>query len=151
MMMMKRSVLARYMQHLAGVKQQEGGAMLTWNQLQEGINSVNSCAEDQHQRTTHTHHADAPGDFCLPVFTCVTELQAVGLINEALMRGDVQQLLSALLLPSGGLEDVIPANACRYLMLLTSCRHDKAQVSAQVTGNQRFTEGSSSFCFCPIR
>uniref|UniRef100_A0A3B5QSV7 IQ motif containing GTPase activating protein 3 n=1 Tax=Xiphophorus maculatus TaxID=8083 RepID=A0A3B5QSV7_XIPMA len=98
------ALMDRYMQHLAGVKQQEGGAMLTWNQLQEGINSVNSCAEDQHQ-----------------------QLQAVGLINEALMRGDVQQLLSALLLPSGGLEDVIPANVCRYLMLLTSCRHDKAQ------------------------
>ncbi|XP_032415434.1 ras GTPase-activating-like protein IQGAP3 isoform X1 [Xiphophorus hellerii] len=100
------ALMDRYMQHLAGVKQQEGGAMLTWNQLQEGINSVNSCAEDQHQ-----------------------QLQAVGLINKALMRGDVQQLLSALLLPSGGLEDVIPANACRYLVLLTSCRHDKAQMS----------------------
>ncbi|XP_043972598.1 ras GTPase-activating-like protein IQGAP3 isoform X1 [Gambusia affinis] len=100
------ALMDRYMQHLAGVKQQEGGAMLTWNQLQEGINSVNSCAEDQHQ-----------------------QLQAVSLINEALMRGDVQQLLSALLLPSGGLEDVVPANACRYLALLTSCRHDKAQIS----------------------
>ncbi|XP_007542790.1 ras GTPase-activating-like protein IQGAP3 isoform X1 [Poecilia formosa] len=100
------ALMDRYMQHLAGVKQQGGGAMLTWNQLQEGINSVNSCAEDEHQ-----------------------QLQVVDLINKALMRGDVQQLLSALLLPSGGLEDIIPANACRYLVLLTSCRHDKAQTS----------------------
>ncbi|KAM4736638.1 ras GTPase-activating-like protein IQGAP3 isoform 2-T2 [Anableps anableps] len=100
------ALMDRYMEHLAGVKQQVGGALLTWNQLQEGINSVNSSAQDEHQ-----------------------QLQAVGLINQAVMRGDLQQLTSALMLPSCGLEEIIPANTCRYLALLTRSRQNKAQVS----------------------
>uniref|UniRef100_A0A4W6DI86 IQ motif containing GTPase activating protein 3 n=1 Tax=Lates calcarifer TaxID=8187 RepID=A0A4W6DI86_LATCA len=59
-----------------------------------------------------------------PVHTCLfTPLVAVGLINEALIRGDSQQLLSALLLPSSGVEEVLPANTCRYLNLLSRARH----------------------------
>lgn len=47
----------RYMKHLLGVKQQQrgGGASLSWNQLQEGINAVNNSVQDEHERTTHTH------------------------------------------------------------------------------------------------
>uniref|UniRef100_A0A7N6C2H4 IQ motif containing GTPase activating protein 3 n=1 Tax=Anabas testudineus TaxID=64144 RepID=A0A7N6C2H4_ANATE len=69
--------------------------LLTWNQLQEGINCVNNSVEDEHQ-----------------------QLLAVGLVNQAVIRGDSQQLLSALLLPSCGVDEVLPANTCRYLSLL---------------------------------
>ncbi|MEQ2273983.1 hypothetical protein XENORESO_012023 [Xenotaenia resolanae] len=100
------ALMDRYLKHLVGVKQQMGIGLLTWNQLQEGINSVNSSAQDEHQ-----------------------QIQAVGLINEAVMRGDLQQLTSALMLPSCGLEEVIPANTHRYLTLLTRSRQHKAQMS----------------------
>uniref|UniRef100_A0A7N8X0J7 IQ motif containing GTPase activating protein 3 n=1 Tax=Mastacembelus armatus TaxID=205130 RepID=A0A7N8X0J7_9TELE len=83
-----------------------GRDLLTWNQLQEGITSVNNSAQDEHQ-----------------------QLLAVGLVNEAVIRGDSKQLLSALLLPSCGVEDVLPANICRYLTLLTRARQHKARVS----------------------
>lgn len=48
----------RYFKHLLDVKQRRGGRdLLTWNQLQEGINSVNNSAQDEHERMklTHTH------------------------------------------------------------------------------------------------
>ncbi|CAK6979525.1 ras GTPase-activating-like protein IQGAP3 [Scomber scombrus] len=98
------SLLDRYFESL--VKQQVGRDLLTWNQLQEGINSVNNSAQDEHQ-----------------------QIVAVSVINEALMRGDAQKLLSALLLPSSGVEEVLPANTCRYLTLMTRARLHKAQVS----------------------
>ncbi|KAM7382787.1 hypothetical protein PAMP_002497 [Pampus punctatissimus] len=101
------TLLDRYFESLAAVKQQVGKDLLTWNQLQEGINSVNNSAQDEHQ-----------------------QILAVSLINEALIRGDAQKLLSALLLPSSGLDEVLPANACRYLTLLTRARLLKAQVSS---------------------
>uniref|UniRef100_A0A8C4DM22 Ras GTPase-activating-like protein IQGAP3 n=1 Tax=Dicentrarchus labrax TaxID=13489 RepID=A0A8C4DM22_DICLA len=100
------TLLDRYFQCLVGVKQQVGKDLLTWNQLQEGINSVNNSVQDEHQ-----------------------QLLCVGQINEAVIRRDSQQLLSALLLPSCGLEEVLPANTCRYLTLLTRARQHKAQVS----------------------
>lgn len=40
----------RYFENLVGVRQQVGRDLLTWNQLQEGINSVNNSAQDEHQR-----------------------------------------------------------------------------------------------------
>ncbi|XP_034466627.1 ras GTPase-activating-like protein IQGAP3 [Hippoglossus hippoglossus] len=100
------TLLDRYFERLADVKQQGGGAQLTWNQLQEKINSVNSSVLDAQQK-----------------------LVVLGVINKAVIRGDNQQLLSALLLPSCGLEDVLPDNACRYLTLLSRTRQHKAQVS----------------------
>lgn len=46
----------RYFKHLLDVKQQQGGTdLLTWNQLQEGINSVNNSAQDEHERMKHRH------------------------------------------------------------------------------------------------
>uniref|UniRef100_A0A3B4UMR6 IQ motif containing GTPase activating protein 3 n=1 Tax=Seriola dumerili TaxID=41447 RepID=A0A3B4UMR6_SERDU len=97
--------LLDYFECLVGVKQEMSRDLLTWNQLQEGINSVNSSVQDEHQ------------------------LLAVGVINEAVIRGDSQKLLSALLLPSCGVEEVLPANTCRYLTLLSKARQHKAQVS----------------------
>ncbi|KAM8736062.1 ras GTPase-activating-like protein IQGAP3 [Acanthopagrus schlegelii] len=100
------TLMDRYLRCLSGLKQQVGGDLLTWNQLQQEINSVNNSAQDEHQK-----------------------LLAVGQVNEAVIRGDSQQLLSALLLPSCGVEEVLPANTCRYLSLLTRARQHKAQVS----------------------
>ncbi|XP_026227186.1 ras GTPase-activating-like protein IQGAP3 [Anabas testudineus] len=100
------TLLHRYFEYLLTVKQQAGKDLLTWNQLQEGINCVNNSVEDEHQ-----------------------QLLAVGLVNQAVIRGDSQQLLSALLLPSCGVDEVLPANTCRYLSLLSRARQHKAQVS----------------------
>lgn len=58
-----------------------------------------------------------------------SELLAVSRINEAVIRGDSQHLLSALLLPSCGVDEVLPANTCRYLTLLIRGWQHKAQVS----------------------
>ncbi|XP_071324894.1 ras GTPase-activating-like protein IQGAP3 isoform X2 [Trachinotus anak] len=100
------SLLDRYFECLVVVKQQVGRDLLTWNQLQEGITCVNNSVQDEQQK-----------------------LLAVGVINKAVVTGDSQQLLSALLLPSCGVEEVLPANTCRYLTLLTKARQHKAQVS----------------------
>lgn len=56
------------------------------------------------------------------------ELLAVAEINKAVDTGDSQKLLAALLLPSGGLDQVLAANASRYMTLLTRLRRRKAQV-----------------------
>uniref|UniRef100_A0A4W6DHS1 IQ motif containing GTPase activating protein 3 n=1 Tax=Lates calcarifer TaxID=8187 RepID=A0A4W6DHS1_LATCA len=116
------TLLDRYFESLVVVKQQVGRDLLTWNQLQEGINSVNNSAQDEHQ-----------------------QLVAVGLINEALIRGDSQQLLSALLLPSSGVEEVLPANTCRYLNLLSRARQHKAQLITCVHSDMT----SCDPCLCP--
>ncbi|KAG7474578.1 ras GTPase-activating IQGAP3 [Solea senegalensis] len=93
----------RYFQCLSGVKQQVSSELLTWNQLQEGINAVNSSVQEEDQ-----------------------ELQVVRLINEAVFSGDCEQLMSALLLPPCGLKELVPANISRYLMLL-----NRAQLSRE--------------------
>lgn len=66
---------------------------------------------------------------------------AIGRVNEAVIRGDSQQLLSALMLPSCGVEEILAANACRYLKLLSRARQHRAQVS---TRRQPITGGLST-------
>ncbi|XP_054638676.1 ras GTPase-activating-like protein IQGAP3 [Dunckerocampus dactyliophorus] len=100
------ALMDRYFESLTWMKQQAGRELLTWNQLQEGINSVNNCVQDEHQ-----------------------QILALSLVNEAVFMGDTQQLLSALMLPSSGVEEVFPNNACRYLSLLTTTRQQKSQQS----------------------
>ncbi|XP_041799392.1 ras GTPase-activating-like protein IQGAP3 [Chelmon rostratus] len=102
----EHTLLDRYLDCLVRMKQQAGNDLLTWNQLQEGINSVNNSVQDEQQ-----------------------QLLAVSRINEAVIRGDSQHLLSALLLPSCGVDEVLPANTCRYLTLLIRGWQHKAQVS----------------------
>ncbi|KAM7421703.1 hypothetical protein PAMA_015717 [Pampus argenteus] len=111
------TLLDRYFESLTAVKQQVDKDLLTWNQLQEGINSVNNSVQDEHQ-----------------------QILAVSLINKALIGGDAQKLLSALLLPSSGLDEVLPANACRYLTLLTRARMLKAQVSSEMRAELWFAD-----------
>ncbi|XP_041649512.1 ras GTPase-activating-like protein IQGAP3 [Cheilinus undulatus] len=100
------SLMDRYFDALYRVKQRAGKQLLTWNQLQEEINMVNASVQDEHQK-----------------------LQVLHQVNEAVLRGDSERLLAALMLPSVGLEEVLPANSCRYLSLLTSARRHRAQVS----------------------
>lgn len=57
-----------------------------------------------------------------------TEILTIGLINQALSGSDPQKTLSALMLPSGGLEDVFQPNATRYHDLLTRAKRHKAEV-----------------------
>ncbi|TDH11140.1 hypothetical protein EPR50_G00057670 [Perca flavescens] len=101
------SLLDRYFECLVGWKKKQlNGDLLTWNQLQEGINSVNNSAEDEHQQVV-----------------------CVRVVNQAVLRGDPDQLLSALLLPSCGAQEVTPGNIWRYLTLLQRARQHRAQVS----------------------
>ncbi|KAK0155559.1 Ras GTPase-activating-like protein IQGAP1 [Merluccius polli] len=99
-------LLHRYLEELVGLKSRTGRGLLTWNQLQEGITSVNIIAEEDQQR-----------------------FLVLELLQQALEGGDPGEVLSALLLPSSGVEDVVPANASRYLHLLTHAQRLKAQRS----------------------
>ncbi|KAM3873707.1 ras GTPase-activating-like protein IQGAP3 [Diretmus argenteus] len=100
------TLLERYFDVLCDVEQQTGRDLLTWNQLQAGINSVNTLIQEEHD-----------------------QIRTIGLINQALSSEDPQKTLAALLLPSSGLEEVLPANARRYHDLLTHVRQHKAEVS----------------------
>ncbi|XP_065813652.1 ras GTPase-activating-like protein IQGAP3 [Labrus bergylta] len=100
------TLLDRYLDALLFVKQQTGKQLLTWNQLQEEINRVNISVQDDY-----------------------LQLQVVSQVNEAVLRGDAERLISALMLPSAGLEEVLPGNTCRYLTLLTTAQKHRAQDS----------------------
>uniref|UniRef100_A0A6Q2YIM3 IQ motif containing GTPase activating protein 3 n=1 Tax=Esox lucius TaxID=8010 RepID=A0A6Q2YIM3_ESOLU len=90
------------------LQRKAGRALLTWNELQGGLNSVNRTAQEEHSRTL---------------------VVAIGLINQALCHCDPQRTLAALLLPSSGLEQVAPLNARRYHDVLTRARKQKAEMS----------------------
>lgn len=51
-----RHLLLRYFNCLVGVKQQVNKDLLIWNQLQEGINSINNSVQDEHERMEHMSH-----------------------------------------------------------------------------------------------
>lgn len=63
----------------------------------------------------------------------------MSLVNQAVIRADSQQLLSALLLPSCGVDEVLPANVCRYMRLLSRARQHKAQVRGRKPPRIRLT------------
>uniref|UniRef100_A0A8C7G5T7 IQ motif containing GTPase activating protein 3 n=1 Tax=Oncorhynchus kisutch TaxID=8019 RepID=A0A8C7G5T7_ONCKI len=91
---------------LGDQRRKAGRALLTWNDLQRGLNSVNAAAQEEHD-----------------------QILTIGLINQALCRGDPQKTLAALLLPSSGLEEVTTLNARRYHDVLTRARRQKAEVN----------------------
>ncbi|XDV39519.1 hypothetical protein PO909_008752 [Leuciscus waleckii] len=99
-------LIQRYFEELCEQKRRAGKALLTWNDLQTGLNTVNTAAHEEHE-----------------------QILTIGLINQALSRSDPQKTLSALMLPSGGLEDVFQPNATRYHDLLTRAKRHKAEVS----------------------
>uniref|UniRef100_A0A6Q2Z7P3 IQ motif containing GTPase activating protein 3 n=1 Tax=Esox lucius TaxID=8010 RepID=A0A6Q2Z7P3_ESOLU len=100
------SLLQRYFEKLCDLRRKAGRALLTWNELQGGLNSVNRTAQEEH-----------------------SQVVAIGLINQALCHCDPQRTLAALLLPSSGLEQVAPLNARRYHDVLTRARKQKAEMS----------------------
>ncbi|KAJ8287966.1 hypothetical protein COCON_G00006250 [Conger conger] len=99
-------LVQRYFEELCGLKRQAGRALLTWNELQGGLNTVNTAVQEEHD-----------------------QILSIELINQALCRGDPQQTLAALLLPSSGLEAVQPLNARRYHDVLTQAKKRKAEES----------------------
>uniref|UniRef100_A0A4W5MJU1 IQ motif containing GTPase activating protein 3 n=1 Tax=Hucho hucho TaxID=62062 RepID=A0A4W5MJU1_9TELE len=102
-------ICLRYFEELGDQRRKAGRALLTWNDLQRGLNSVNAAAQEEHD-----------------------QILTIGLINQALCRGDPQKTLAALLLPSSGLEEVMTLNARRYHDVLTRARKQKAEVSAEL-------------------
>ncbi|KTF77066.1 hypothetical protein cypCar_00037456 [Cyprinus carpio] len=104
---MKRTGMLRlYFEELCELKRRAGKALLSWNDLQTGLNSVNTAAHQEHE-----------------------QILTIGLINQALSRSDPQKTLSALMLPSSGLQDVLPLNAGRYHDVLTRAKRHKAELS----------------------
>uniref|UniRef100_A0A673YPZ6 IQ motif containing GTPase activating protein 3 n=1 Tax=Salmo trutta TaxID=8032 RepID=A0A673YPZ6_SALTR len=99
-------ICLRYFEALGDQRRKAGRALLSWNDLQRGLNSVNAAAQEEHD-----------------------QVLTIGLINQALCRGDPQKTLAALLLPSSGLEEVTTLNARRYHDVLTRARKQKAEVN----------------------
>uniref|UniRef100_A0A671MQ13 Ras GTPase-activating-like protein IQGAP3 n=1 Tax=Sinocyclocheilus anshuiensis TaxID=1608454 RepID=A0A671MQ13_9TELE len=100
------SLMQRYFEQLCELKRRAGKALLSWNDLQTGLNAVNSAAHEEHE-----------------------QILTIGLINQALSHSDPQKTLSALMLPSSGLQDIFPLNARRYHDVLTQAKRRKAELS----------------------
>ncbi|XP_060109748.1 ras GTPase-activating-like protein IQGAP3 [Heteronotia binoei] len=79
---------------------------LSWNGIQASVNDVNVLVQEENNKVL-----------------------AVRLINEALDQGSPEKTLTALLLPTAGLCDVMLPNARRYRDVLTQVRKQKAQAS----------------------
>ena len=123
----------RYFEELCELKRQAGRALLTWNELQGGLNTVNSAVQEEHDREC----SGVPGPEMWLMASAMMEFNfsfstleiiSIELINQALCRSDPQKTLAALLLPSGGLEEVQPSNARRYHDVLTQAKRHKAEV-----------------------
>ncbi|XP_072588637.1 ras GTPase-activating-like protein IQGAP3 [Vulpes vulpes] len=82
------------------------GVTLSWNDLQATVYQVNAQVQEE-----------------------TDQILAVSLINEALDQGSPKKTLSALLLPSAGLDNVSLAVAPRYHLLLVAAKRQKAQVT----------------------
>ncbi|KAF0880586.1 IQGA3 protein, partial [Crocuta crocuta] len=97
----------RYFDALVTLRRERApGGILSWNDLQAAVNQVNTQVQEE---------AD--------------QVLAVSLINEALDRGSPEKTLSALLLPSAGLDDVSLPVAPRYHLLLVAAKRQKAQAT----------------------
>ncbi|KAM9688363.1 ras GTPase-activating-like protein IQGAP3 [Trichechus inunguis] len=98
----------RYFDALVKLRQVRGvdGAFLSWNDLQATLNQVNAQAQEE-----------------------TDQVLAVSLINEALDHGSPEKTLTALLLPTAGLDDVSLPVAPRYHLLLVAAKRQKAQVT----------------------
>ncbi|XP_072572239.1 ras GTPase-activating-like protein IQGAP3 isoform X3 [Paramormyrops kingsleyae] len=99
-------LIQRYFEQLCVLKKRAGRALLTWNELQGGLNAVNADAQEEHD-----------------------QILSIGLINKALCHSRPQDTLAALLLPSSGQEGVQPQNAWRYHEVLSRAKRRKAEES----------------------
>nr|XP_044994154.1 ras GTPase-activating-like protein IQGAP3 [Jaculus jaculus] len=98
----------RYFDALARLRQLRGaeGPFLSWNDLQATVSQVNTQVQEE-----------------------TDQVLAISLINEALDQGCPEKTLSALLLPSTGLDDVSLPVAPRYHHLLVAAKRQKIQVT----------------------
>ncbi|XP_006775791.1 PREDICTED: ras GTPase-activating-like protein IQGAP3 [Myotis davidii] len=96
----------RYFDALVKLRQERGvnGAFLSWNDLQATVSQVNAQVQEE-----------------------TDQVLAVSLINEALNQDSPEKTLSALLLPSAGLENVSLPVAPRYHLRLVAAKRQKAQ------------------------
>uniref|UniRef100_A0A8C5Q8B6 IQ motif containing GTPase activating protein 2 n=1 Tax=Leptobrachium leishanense TaxID=445787 RepID=A0A8C5Q8B6_9ANUR len=94
--------MQRYVGSLTLAKTQaaaKGQAYLSWNEIQNSIDSVNGEVQEENER-----------------------IIAIGMINESIDQGSPQKTLEALLAPSAKLQAVSPENALHYQDVL---QHDK--------------------------
>ncbi|KAI4892427.1 hypothetical protein NFI96_019360, partial [Prochilodus magdalenae] len=107
--------MQRYFEELCDTEEKAGRIRAlteTWNGVAlVGLqHSVNVAAQEEHD-----------------------QILTIGLINQALCRNDPQKTLSALLLPSSGLMDVVPHNGKRYHEVLTRIKKRKAELNRDPT------------------
>nr|XP_021537641.1 ras GTPase-activating-like protein IQGAP3 [Neomonachus schauinslandi] len=96
----------RYFDALVELRRALDGAVLSWNDLQATVHQVNAQVQEE-----------------------TNQVLTVSLINEALDQGSPEKTLSALLLPSAGLDDVSLPVAPRYHLLLVVAKKQKAQAT----------------------
>lgn len=66
------------------------------------------------------------------IFYLKLGIHAIGLINDAISKGDLMSTLAALQLPAAQLKDVREQQAQQYLIMLTSKKKKKAQVKKKM-------------------
>ncbi|XP_044529655.1 ras GTPase-activating-like protein IQGAP3 [Gracilinanus agilis] len=98
----------RYFDALGRLQQERSvaGAFLSWNDLQATVSQVNGQVQEETE-----------------------QILAVSLINEALNQANPEKTLTALLLPSAGLDHVTLPVGPRYHHILTAAKRRKAQVT----------------------
>ncbi|TRZ20001.1 hypothetical protein HGM15179_007150 [Zosterops borbonicus] len=99
----------RYFDDLLQMKEQSrkaGTEFLSWNDIQDSINSTNSSVQDENDRA-----------------------HAVWLVNEALLQADPEKTLAALLLLAPTLPDITLPTALRYHDVLSRARRQKVQAT----------------------
>ncbi|XP_027554967.1 ras GTPase-activating-like protein IQGAP3 [Neopelma chrysocephalum] len=94
------------LQQLKGQSREAGAEFLSWNDIQDSVNSTNSLVQDENDR-----------------------VHAVGLVNEALLQADPERTLRALLLLEAALPDIALPTAQRYHDVLSRARRQKAQAT----------------------
>ncbi|XP_051629071.1 ras GTPase-activating-like protein IQGAP3 [Manacus candei] len=92
------------LQQLKGQPREAGAEFLSWNDIQDSVNSTNSLVQDENDR-----------------------VHAVRLVNEALLQADPEKTLAALLLLEAALPDIALPTAQRYHHVLSRARRQKAQ------------------------
>ncbi|XP_060057602.1 ras GTPase-activating-like protein IQGAP3 [Erinaceus europaeus] len=104
----ERENMQRYFDTLVMLRQARGvdTAMLSWNDLQAVVSQVNAQVQDE-----------------------TDQVLAVSLINEALDQDNPEKTLSALLLPTAGLDHISLPVAPRYHHCLVAAKRQKAQVT----------------------
>ncbi|NXO97180.1 IQGA3 protein, partial [Certhia brachydactyla] len=91
---------------LKGQSRKAGAEFLSWNDIQDSVNSTNSLVQDENNRA-----------------------HAVQLVNEALLQADPEKTLTALLLLAPALADIALPTAPRYHHVLSRARRQKVQAT----------------------